>query len=76
VIEIHTGDRIGLLRTITKVLADAGCDLSLAKVATYGVDVVDVFYVRDLDGDKITDGVLLANIEARLHAAVGEAQDR
>jgi [protein-PII] uridylyltransferase len=76
VIEIHTADRVGLLRTITKVLADAGCDLSLAKVATYGVDVVDAFYVRDLQGRKITDGEALASIEQRLHAAVGEAHER
>ena len=79
VIEIHTRDRIGILRVITKVLADAGCDLSLAKVATYGVDVVDVFYLRDLAGRKITDAAYLAEIEARLHAAVGvapEAQPR
>jgi [protein-PII] uridylyltransferase len=79
VIEIHTRDRVGLLRLITKVLADAGCDLSLAKVATYGVDVVDVFYLRDLTGHKITDTAHLADIEARLHAAVGaapEPQDR
>lgn len=75
IIELHTSDRIGLLRIITKVLADAGCDLSLAKVATYGVDVVDVFYVRDLLGHKITDGGHLADIEARLHAVVGAAPD-
>ncbi len=74
VIEIHTPDRVGLLRTITKVLADAGCDLSLAKVATYGVDVVDVFYVRDLAGQKIVDGTKLALVQQQLHTAVGEAQ--
>jgi [protein-PII] uridylyltransferase len=75
VIEIHTRDRIGLLRVITKVLADAGCDISLAKVATYGVDIVDVFYVRDLDARKITDAAHLSEIERRLHAAVGAAPE-
>lgn len=66
VIEVHAEDRLGLLREITKALYDAGCDLSLAKVATYGTDVVDVFYVRDLNGARITDGEHLNRIEARL----------
>ncbi len=74
VVEIHTRDRVGLLRVITKVLADAGCDLSLAKVATYGLDVVDVFYVRDLAGHKLTDPARIAELEAHLHTAVAQSK--
>ena len=70
-IEVHTDDRLGLLRLITKTLTDTGCDLYLAKVATYGVEVVDVFYVRDLAGRKITDTQHLADIEAALRSALG-----
>jgi [protein-PII] uridylyltransferase len=70
VIEVHTEDRLGLLRLITKALTDAGCDLSLAKIATYGTNVVDVFYVRDLDGHKITDPVDLRRIEDGLRKAL------
>lgn len=66
VVEVHTEDRLGLLREITKTLYEAGCDLSLAKVATYGADVVDVFYVRDLEGSRITDEGHLRRIEAAL----------
>jgi [protein-PII] uridylyltransferase len=67
---VHTEDRLGLLRTITKTLTDAGCDLSLAKVATYGVQAVDVFYLRDLDGRKITDTDQIERIERGLRAAL------
>lgn len=55
VIEVHATDRVGLLYTITKALSDLSCDIHLAKVSTYAEDVVDVFYVRDLEGQKITD---------------------
>ena len=70
VVEVHTQDRLGLLRLITKTLAEAGCDLSLAKVATYGVQVVDVFYVRDLEGRKITDPEHIQRVERSLTAAL------
>lgn len=70
VVEVHTRDSLGLLRLITKTLAEAGCDLSVAKVATYGVQVVDVFYVRDLSGRKITDPAHIARIEQSLVGAL------
>jgi [protein-PII] uridylyltransferase len=72
VVEVHTEDRVGLLRLITKTLTDTGCDLSLAKVATYGVQVVDVFYVRDLGGRKIEDPEELDRIRRRLEAVLAE----
>jgi [protein-PII] uridylyltransferase len=73
VVEVHTEDRLGLLRQITKALADAGCDLSLAKVATYGTNVVDVFYVRDLEGRKLTDADDIARIEEHLRRVLPRA---
>jgi [protein-PII] uridylyltransferase len=70
VVEVHTEDRLGLLRLVTKALVDAGCDLSFAKIATYGVDVVDVFYVHDLEGHRITDPDHVRRIEESLHRAL------
>lgn len=63
VIEVHATDRIGLLYTITRALSDLELDIHLARVATYGDDVVDVFYVRDLEGEKVTDPEHLREIE-------------
>lgn len=78
VVEVHTEDRLGLLRLITKALVDAGCDLSFAKIATFGVDVVDVFYVHDLEGHRVTDPEHVARIEETLHKALqpGEPPSR
>lgn len=63
IIEVHATDRIGLLYTITRVLSDLSLDIHLAKIATYAEDVVDVFYVRDLEGQKIDDPEHVSEIE-------------
>ncbi len=70
VVEVHTEDRLGLLRLITKGLVDAGCDLSFAKIATYGVDVVDVFYVHDLEGHRVTDPAQIKRIDDGLQRSL------
>lgn len=66
VIEVHARDRIGLLYDITRTLADLSVDISFAKIATYGEDIVDVFSVRDLDGQKISDPAHLEEIRRAL----------
>jgi [protein-PII] uridylyltransferase len=55
VVEVRAPDRTGLLYTITRSLADMELDIAVAKVSTYGEEVVDVFYVRDFDGQKVSD---------------------
>jgi [protein-PII] uridylyltransferase len=75
VVEVHTEDRLGLLRMITKALVDVGCDLSFAKIATYGVEVVDVFYVHDLEGHRVTSAEHVRRIEESLHRAL-QPRDR
>jgi [protein-PII] uridylyltransferase len=49
-----------------------GFSVVLAKIATHLDQVVDVFYVTDLDGEKITDGDKLKAIQNDLLAAIGE----
>lgn len=63
VIEVHAPDRVGLLYDITRALTELELDILLAKVATYAEDVVDVFYVWDLDGQKVTEAEQLREIE-------------
>lgn len=70
VLEVHAGDSMGLLYRITRALAELDIDIRSAKVQTLGDAVVDAFYVRTGDGDKITDPQHLGEIErAVLHAA-------
>ena len=55
VIEISGLDRPGLLYELTAVLAKLNLNIASAHVATVGERAVDVFYVTDLTGQKITN---------------------
>ena len=63
VVEVGAPDRIGLLFDVTRTLAELHLDVHLAKVATYGHRVVDVFYVRDDLGRKVDDPEGIAELE-------------
>lgn len=68
VIDVETGDRIGVLFAIARALNELDLDVRSAKVQTLGVRVLDAFYVTDRSGSKITDGETLEEIErAILH---------
>jgi [protein-PII] uridylyltransferase len=54
-IEVFTDDRIGLLYRITHTLFTLGIDIRIAKISTKADQVADVFYVLDLEGQKITE---------------------
>lgn len=54
-IEVFTDDRIGLLYQITHALFALGIDIRVAKIATKGDQVADVFYVLDLEGQKVLE---------------------
>jgi [protein-PII] uridylyltransferase len=52
-IEIFADDRVGLLYLITHTLFQLKLDIRIAKIATRGDQIADVFYVRDLEGQKV-----------------------
>ncbi|MEJ2639315.1 MAG: [protein-PII] uridylyltransferase, partial [Desulfosarcinaceae bacterium] len=54
-IEVFAFDSPGLLYKVTDTLFRCGLDIWVAKIATKVDQVVDVFYVRDFDGEKIDD---------------------
>ena len=66
VIEISGLDRPGLLFQPTDVLARLNLNIASAHVATFGERAVDVFYVTDLTGQKITNANRQAAIRRRL----------
>jgi [protein-PII] uridylyltransferase len=63
VIEVNGKDRPGLLYDLTSALTQEGLQISAAKVATFGSRAIDVFYVRDSFGLKISHPGKLAEIE-------------
>ena len=55
IVEVFAEDFPGLLFRITNALFQCRLDVWVAKIATNVDQVVDVFYVRDFDGQKIDD---------------------
>jgi [protein-PII] uridylyltransferase len=53
IVEVVTFDFPGLLFRVTDALFKCGLDIWVAKIATKVDQVVDVFYVRDFDGQKV-----------------------
>ncbi|ACL06768.1 [protein-PII] uridylyltransferase [Desulfatibacillum aliphaticivorans] len=53
IVEVIAYDQLGLLYKITDALYRCGLDIWVAKIATKADQVVDVFYVRDFDGQKV-----------------------
>ena len=70
VIEVNGLDRPGLLYDLTRELSDMKLDTRSAHIATFGEKAVDVFYVTDLVGKKITGSERQAMIRRTLHAAL------
>jgi [protein-PII] uridylyltransferase len=70
VLELEGLDRQGLLYDVTQAIFESGLSISSSIVATYGERAVDVFYVRDGFGHKITHKDRLAAVERRLLKAL------
>jgi [protein-PII] uridylyltransferase len=66
VIEVNGLDRIGLLYELTEALSRLNLNIASAHITTFGEKVVDVFYVTDLTGAKITDNARHARIVREL----------
>jgi [protein-PII] uridylyltransferase len=62
VVEVRAEDVVGQLHRITQALAACHLDVISAKVSTFGAAVVDAFYVRGPDGNKITDLAAIAEL--------------
>jgi [protein-PII] uridylyltransferase len=70
VIEINGLDRPGLLYDVTREISDLNLDIASAHIATFGEKAVDVFYVTDLTGKKITSSSREGAIRERLMKAL------
>ncbi|MGB3408113.1 MAG: [protein-PII] uridylyltransferase, partial [Jannaschia sp.] len=76
IIEVDTRDRPGLLYDLTQVLAASNIYISQAVIATYGAQVVDSFYVKDLFGLKLLSKSKQDALEKKLRAAISRAAER
>ncbi len=74
VIEVNGRDRPGFLYDVTAAMSELNLQISSAKISTYGTRAVDVFYVKDLFGLKLTHESRLETIRERLLEAVREPE--
>jgi [protein-PII] uridylyltransferase len=72
-VEVIGLDRPGLLFEVTATLSKLNLNIASAHVATFGERVVDVFYVTDLFGAKITAATRQATIKRALIALLTPA---
>jgi [protein-PII] uridylyltransferase len=70
VIEIAARDRPGLLHDLARAIRDLDLSLASAAIATFGERAVDVFYVKDRYGLKITHPRRLRTVTEALEAVV------
>jgi [protein-PII] uridylyltransferase len=66
VVEVTGLDRTGLLYALTNTLSKLNLNIASAHVATFGERVIDVFYVTDLLGEKISSPTRQAAIKRAL----------
>jgi [protein-PII] uridylyltransferase len=76
IVEVRAADRAGLLHRLAAAFADAGLDVTSARIETLGADAVDSFYVVDPTGTAI-DAAQRQRVEdaLRVAAAGGSAAE-
>jgi [protein-PII] uridylyltransferase len=75
-IEVDTRDRPGLLYDLTRTLAANNIYIASAVIATFGVQVVDTFYVKDMFGLKLHAKTRQETLERKLRAAIEAGVER
>jgi [protein-PII] uridylyltransferase len=76
IIEVDTRDRPGLLYDLTRTLAANNIYIASAVIATYGAQVVDAFYVKDMFGLKLHAKHRQESLDRKLRQAIAEGAER
>ncbi len=76
IIEVDTRDRPGLLYDLTRTLANSNVYINSAVIATYGEQVVDTFYVKDMFGLKFHSESKQKTLERKLRHAIEQGAER
>ncbi len=76
IIEVDTRDRPGLLYDLSRTLSESNIYIASAVIATYGEQVVDTFYVKDMFGLKFYNEGKLKTLEKRLRDAITKGAER
>jgi [protein-PII] uridylyltransferase len=75
VVEVNSRDRAALLSGLAQAIFESAATIRSAHIATYGERAVDVFYLTDPAGAKITDPAAIAAMRDRLLAAARDPDE-
>ena len=76
VVEVDTRDRPGLLYDLTRTLAENHIQIASAVIATFGAQVVDTFYVKDMFGLKLHQQQKREALRKKLEKAIKDGAER
>nr|WP_072296333.1 [protein-PII] uridylyltransferase [Paracoccus sp. SM22M-07] len=76
IVEVDTRDRPGLLYDLTRTLASNHIQIVSAVIATFGAQVVDSFYVKDMFGLKLHSASKREALEKKLRTAIADGVKR
>ncbi|WP_240643554.1 [protein-PII] uridylyltransferase [Paracoccus siganidrum] len=76
IIEVDTRDRPGLLYDLTRTMAANHIQIVSAVIATFGAQVVDSFYVKDMFGLKLHSASKRETLERKLRKAIADGVKR
>lgn len=76
IIEVDTLDRPGLLYDLTRTFSENYIQIASAVIATFGAQVVDTFYVKDMFGLKLHQPQKRETLERRLRQAIKDGSER
>ena len=70
IVEVSVADRPGILYAIARALNRLALDIYLAKVDTWGAEVVDTFYVQSENGRRITEPEEIERVRTEVTEAI------
>ena len=76
VIEVNGLDRPGLVHALARALFHLGLTIGSAHITTYGERAVDVFYVKDVIGHKVTNANKKKAVERHLLEALADPMNK
>ena len=73
IIEVNCKNTPGVLFQITKCISHLNLQIYNASISTYGTRITDLFYVKDLFGQKIIDQRKINNIKNQIYEILNES---
>lgn len=70
ILEVNALDRKGLLSAICRAIQEEGANIASAYISTYGEKAVDVFYIKDRYGFKISHAQRVTSLREHITTAI------